>query len=904
MRRFLFLLLLLAPFAFKAEAQTPVDALVTLDYTSPPAIGTQLTSTILSNGTIGSGISWTSSSGTASSLTVGAHNPLCNLGASVTDGGTTYNSATQSQGFDISNASNFSYWQGNLPSVAKISVGACVTFNGVPYSSLMDKIRIDSLTGFDAVLQVQNGSTLEIEVGVGGGSIQHSPAITTVSNGLTLWCSLFVDSSAGQAKAACYQPTVPFAQVGSTVTMTIAKQGNITHILVGNAEVGTGGGTDSYENLMVDATNAVFPLGVGSGSLNTPWAGILSPSRAIDWSTAGVTGGIPSGSWTQSGSTIAAYNGTAGTINNAIAACGTNQYVQLGVGTFNLSSGIDFGTKPNCALRGAGADQTILVFSSGVACTANPASVCMHSSDINWKGGPSNLVNWTAGYAPGTTVITLASVPNLKIGNPLILDQTDSTQDVGAIIVTDSTGTLPFTSPGVAGPYSLQGNGGGAGRTGRQQQQIVTVVGCNGSTTPGFTCSGTNVAVTISPGLHMPNWSTANSPQAWWATSPALQEGVEDLSIDSTGSNAGNTSAMGIGIFNCLNCWVKGVRSIDTAEAHVRLENSAHTTVRDSYFFVTQNHVTISYGVESYSSSDTLVENNIFHAIASPHIVETCSGCVFGYNFTINNFYTTGTLYNQNARGDHTSGIDFGLYEGNYGNYYDADVIHGTHNLQTLFRNRLTGPLPACYASGSSYSTATYGACNADLQAIRLDSFSRMYSVIGNVLGTTGTNTVYMNGSATNSVYRIGGGNGAVPSEPNVAATLMLWGNCDSASGFGACRFVSSEVPSALSGAQAPFSNLIPASNVLPPSFYHASKPSWWPAAKAWPPIGPDVTGGNITGVNGLANSIPAQDCYLNVMGGLANGTGPLLSFNAAKCYGQTTSTGPQPPTNLAVIVN
>jgi hypothetical protein len=902
MRRFLVLLVLLASFIFpfQVKAQTPVDALVNMDKTSPSPAGTQLTSTILNNGTIGGGITWNSSAGNQSAMTVGAYNPLCNLETSISAGGVTYTPATQSQSFAISNSSNFSYWTGVLPSVTKISVGACVTFNGAPYSNLMDKIRIDALSGFAAILQVRNGGDVEIEADQGGGSIIHSNNAVTVTAGTTYWCSLFVDTGAGLAKLACYLPTAPYTQVGTTASVNFSSSlGHITHLLLGNAEVGIGAGTDYYENLMVDATNAVFPLGVASG-LNAPWAGILSPGRAIDWSTAGVAGGIPSGAWTQSGSTIAAYSGTAGTINNAIAACGPNQYVMLGAGTFNLTSGIDFAAKSNCVLRGAGADQTILAFSGGVSCGGTGSSVCLRSSDVNWKGGPSNLANWTAGYAPGTTLITLSSVPNLKIGNPIILDQTNSTQDDGSVMVTDSNGTLPFTSPGIAGPYSLQGNNGGAGRPGRQQQQIVTVVGCNGSTTPGFACSGANVVVTISPGLHMPNWAAANSPQAWWATTPGHGEGLENLSVDSTN----NSQVVGVGIFNCLNCWVKGIRSIDTAEAHVRLEYAARTTVRDSYFFLTQNHVTSSYGVESYSSSDTLVENNIFHAVASPHISETCSNCVYGYNFTINNYYTGSSLYNQNSRGDHTSGIDFGLYEGNHGNYYDGDVIHGTHNLMTLFRNRLTGPQISCYASGSSYATSAYGSCNNDLQAIRFDSFSRMYSAIGNVLGTTGTNTVYMNGSPTNSVYRIGGGNGSVPSDPNVAATLMLWGNCDSASGFGACRFVSSEVPSALSGTQAPFTNPVPASNALPASFYHASKPSWWPAGKAWPAIGPDVSGGNISGVSGHAYTIPAQDCYLNVMGGLADGTGPVLSFNATRCYGQTSSTGPQPPSNLKATVN
>jgi len=97
------------------------------------------------------------------------------------------------------------------------------------------------------------------------------------------------------------------------------------------------------------------------------WSGVLNSSRAIDWSNAGVIGGIPSVSWTQCGSTIAAYTGSASTINNAIAACGQNHYVQLGAGTFNLSDGISFWTTgnippTNVALRGMGADQTHLIF--------------------------------------------------------------------------------------------------------------------------------------------------------------------------------------------------------------------------------------------------------------------------------------------------------------------------------------------------------------------------------------------------------------------------------------------------------------------------------------------------------------------------------------------------------------
>ncbi|HEX5483008.1 MAG TPA: hypothetical protein VFZ08_10330, partial [Terriglobia bacterium] len=69
------------------------------------------------------------------------------------------------------------------------------------------------------------------------------------------------------------------------------------------------------------------------------WNGIISPARAINWSAAGVSGGIPTNR-SQCGSTIAAYSGSADKINNAITNCPTGGYVQLGTGTFNLSSGI------------------------------------------------------------------------------------------------------------------------------------------------------------------------------------------------------------------------------------------------------------------------------------------------------------------------------------------------------------------------------------------------------------------------------------------------------------------------------------------------------------------------------------------------------------------------------------
>src|SRR5437867_9208420 len=67
------------------------------------------------------------------------------------------------------------------------------------------------------------------------------------------------------------------------------------------------------------------------------WSGILDPSRAIDWSHAGIPGGIPNRT------TICASldpGSTAAQIDAAIAACPANQVVFLSAGTFTLSAGL------------------------------------------------------------------------------------------------------------------------------------------------------------------------------------------------------------------------------------------------------------------------------------------------------------------------------------------------------------------------------------------------------------------------------------------------------------------------------------------------------------------------------------------------------------------------------------
>lgn len=646
------------------------------------------------------------------------------------------------------------------------------------------------------------------------------------------------------------------------------------------------------------------------------WSGVLSPARGTDWTKAGIPGGIPSATWTACGLTIAAY-GSSGTpaspatIQTAIGACGANQYVQLGAGTFYLSGGFYIKNRQNVEVRGMGANSTFIVFSGttgvgGDNCNGMYATLCIESGDNNYQGSISNgPVNWTAGYSAGTTVITLASVPNLKIGNPIMVDQLKATSDLGAYFDQDATtGGNPFTAPGSGGPYSAQG---GQVRTGRDTGHTYIVTGCNGSTTVGVTCTGTNVAVTIDPPLMEPNWNSSLSPQAWWATSPSRNVGFQNMSIDDTSMGCSSGNSYGVAINNSAYFWVRGVKVFNTCRTHIGFTYSARGIIRDNYVHLARYSTSTSYGIECVNfSSEVLIENNISQAIAGPIILqEGCPDIVSGYNFAINDYYATAG-YSLAMVDSHAVSDNFDLYEGNIGRAVNGDGTHGNHNINTFFRNRFPGTESACWASGptnndyASYLAATWGSCTNANTALSDFAYSRNFNIIGNVLGSSATANYLLSNSpsdAGNYVLNIGVGNnhqGAiVPYDPTVLPTTFLWGNCDytnaGAGGtpFTTCRFSNSDVPVTgnLTTSQQPWAQTIPASHTLPASFYYSSKPSWWPSGKAWPIIGPDVTGGNISGVNGLAYTNPAEDCYNSLTGSTSNGTGGPFPFDANTCY-------------------
>src|SRR5713101_3642375 len=158
------------------------------------------------------------------------------------------------------------------------------------------------------------------------------------------------------------------------------------------------------------------------------WSGVLSPSRAIDWSNKGASGGIPVRT-----TVCAALNpgATAAQINSAIASCPANQVVKLNAGTYTISTIMI--SKSNVTLRGAGPDQTFLIFTTpSGGCVVGGTDICIMDGSGLYPLPPGHSANWTAGYAKGTTSVTLDNTTGLAVGDILVLDQLDdSNTDTG-----------------------------------------------------------------------------------------------------------------------------------------------------------------------------------------------------------------------------------------------------------------------------------------------------------------------------------------------------------------------------------------------------------------------------------------------------------------------------------------
>jgi hypothetical protein len=656
-------------------------------------------------------------------------------------------------------------------------------------------------------------------------------------------------------------------------------------------------------------------LVLSTPSYGQAWSSVLSSSRAIDWSKAGLPATLPDGEttpnpWTpptrtqcttSQCNTLSGGTVTTSSINAALSSAPAGTYVLIPAGTFSLSGTINLVS--NVTLRGSGAQATKI---SGVTINTGTAS-----GQGAW-GGASLL---SGPITKGATSVTIASGQTVpSAGRMAALSQcmtgmsaanANYTRYSGGW-VTSCTGTISDPSgPWVCGGFSqCDRNGDRTGANPHFLGQIFWI--------PSGGISGNTVTFT-SP-IHSPLWSTSNSASLMWMNSAGTAgAGMEDF-----------TSVGWIEIDGCYGCWMKGLRIIFTNSGPQLTSFVANTLIANNYFASNSSGLhTIQMGSENDPTtydSNILLLNNIF---VGAYIEQNGgnSGLVMAYNFfaeTPKNASTGSDSY----AGDfphNPGGQMFILREGNQSNMSWDDDTWGAHNFNTWFRNWAAG---YDFVSGGTIPNP-----------IDVGGLSRFNNVIGNVIGSPQMGAVRSTAySAVLGVNRNG-----VDRTNLTRDSLMRWGNYVYCTGDTAhCQvstgaFDNSEIPTNLSAYgsnSTPYQNFVPSNRALPASFFMdvTARPSggtglnWWKTCTAWgtfptscatystqpfPPIGPDVTGGAY--MSGHVYGIPAYIAWINLPSDPSYAGTNIRQFDQ-RVYQADSGTGsgtssPLPQTALSALV-
>lgn len=446
----------------------------------------------------------------------------------------------------------------------------------------------------------------------------------------------------------------------------------------------------------------------GKGS----WAGLV-----------GVPGGIPNR--TNIYQTIAAGSSFS-TIQSALNSCPSNQVVKLAAGSY---SGTSLTIPNGVTLRGSGPTATILNTSAEPNILIGNGNWWREYLSVSHGGlgpNPARHVNWTSGFAQGTTNIDVDALGDLQVGQLIFMDQLNDTNTSCWSHNSSCGNGACFAGIYTSVAYPSDG-------LDRIQHQINRVVAINGRT------------LTLSDPVYMPNWQFQLNPQIWWlgnsrtvndVLQPTCFAGIEDLQVHVAVASTKDA----IRIEDAYGCWVKNcdiwgqigpeMYNVGFIHAKVSLRTEVnHCNLHDALWRYD------IYGIDMDDTSGALVVDNYGTNIAGQFLTGIgVSGCAYAYNYCID---TQGLEQGNNGWFPPSEFVHGGfpnmcLFEGNHvPRSALGDIAWNGSGYMVNFRCRISGV--DTVSGGLTYASSiiTDGLTN------------RNHTTIGCLLGTAGHQTWY-----------------------------------------------------------------------------------------------------------------------------------------------------------------
>ena len=372
-----------------------------------------------------------------------------------------------------------------------------------------------------------------------------------------------------------------------------------------------GGALGSFTNMTIGSGSPEVDLLVDDITITTTTAaGETTPidlaARLIDWTRAGVEGGIPTYTnvidFDTSGGDNTGLIDNSPLLQSLIDDLTNDSVIKFGASTYRFDAQINFQSTssrslPGLVIRGAGTANTRILFRESRAAEAGLFDIAGYDA--------GSAINITGGLTKGSTSITLASTSGLAAGDWLWIRQ-----DNDPVAIATTRDIPDFSS-------TIENNNGWARRVVGQVVKIASV-GSGG--------------ITIAQPLHLDlTWPNPTAQKLGTVNGV----GFEDFTLD---NGLGSAGRLDFDFSRAVNCWIRNVHSLMAVHSHIAISDSANITVRDSYFNDAYRHDGGGHGYGAQvldTATHCLIENNVFRNLRHAMIwKEGANGTVYAYNYS------------------------------------------------------------------------------------------------------------------------------------------------------------------------------------------------------------------------------------------------------------------------------